>query len=379
MKIAQLVCVFPPYKGGIGNSAYYFAKLLAEKNSVDVYTPYYSANINSRKKNKFNLKLLKTPLKFGKGAFLAQIFFKLRKYDLVYLHYPFFGTAELVYLAKIIFKNDFKLVIHYHMDTLSLSWPMKILSWPMKIIEKDLFRRADVITYASIDYIKNSQIKSIYYQYPKKFHEISFGVDENVLKEENFNKNNNDIKNILFVGGLDKAHYFKGLKVLFNALRNIKINFLLKIVGTGDLINYYKDLVKKYNLERKVEFKEDVDNNELFKLYREADLFILASINNHEAFGIVLIEAMSQFTPVIASNLPGVRSVFNDGEEGFLVKVNSYRDLRKKIELIFKDKEKYNQMCLNARRLVLEKYNWNKIGEKLNNLFNKIYNEDLLS
>jgi glycosyltransferase involved in cell wall biosynthesis len=379
MKIAQIVCVFPPYKGGIGKSAYYFSKLLAERgNLVDVYSPLYESNKFLEEENKFNLKFLKAPLKLGKGAFLPQIFFKLKKYDIVHLHYPFFGTAEIVWLAKLLFKSKFKLVIHYHMDTLSLSKIAFIFSIPSRLIEKNLFKRADALTYASLDYIKNSKIKKIYFKNPNKFYEIPFGVD---VKEKNqIDKNLSTlesrkigkIKKILFVGGLDSAHYFKGLDILFKALQKINLKYFLNIVGSGNLENEYKNLTRKYKIDSFVKFSGNLSDQELKKSYREADLLVLPSINSHEAFGIVLIEAMAEGTPVVASNLPGVRSVFEDGVHGFLSKAGDEESLRNAIQKIFKDEKKYEKMSKASRDLVLKKYDWDIIGERLNNFFNKI-------
>ena len=43
MKIAHIVCVFPPYKGGIGKSALDFAEMMSEHgHQVSVYTPVYT-------------------------------------------------------------------------------------------------------------------------------------------------------------------------------------------------------------------------------------------------------------------------------------------------------------------------------------------------
>lgn len=372
MKIAQIVCVFPPYRGGIGKSSFYFSKLLAEKgNLVDVYFPLYTSNNFLEKQEKFNLKLLKAPLKFGKGAFLPQIFLKLKNYDIVHLHYPFFGTAEIVWLAKVFFGSKFKLVIHYHMDTINLSKIAYLLSFPSRLIEKDLFRRADAITYASLDYIKNSRIKDLYSSNKSKFYEIPFGVDINQSEVES-KRELSKIKRILFVGGLDSAHYFKGLNILFKALQKINLKYFLNIVGSGNLENEYKNLTKKYKIDSFVKFWGSLEDQKLIKIYQESDLLVLPSLNKHEAFGIVLIEAMARGTPVVASNLPGVRSVFEDGVQGYLFKAGDAENLKDIIQKIFKDEEKYKKMSLAARDLVLKKYDWNIIGGRLNNLFNKI-------
>jgi glycosyltransferase involved in cell wall biosynthesis len=81
---------------------------------------------------------------------------------------------------------------------------------------------------------------------------------------------------------------------------------------------------------------------------------------------------MAEGTPVVASNLPGVRSVFEDGVHGFLSKAGDEESLRNAIQKIFKDEKKYEKMSKASRDLVLKKYDWDIIGERLNNFFNKI-------
>ena len=219
MRIAQITCVFPPYKGGIGNVAYDFSEMLAETgNEITVFTPDYGQNIEE--KHNFKIILLKPWLKMGLGAFLPQLLFKLPSFDIIYLHYPFFGTAEVVWLAKTILPKKFKLIIHFHMDAAGFSLFAKILSLPTKIIQNSLFKKAEVVTCASLDYVKNSDIAKIYKKYPAKFRQIPFGVDTDKFSPAS--KKENKVKNILFVGALDKAHYFKGVNILLKAISDIR-------------------------------------------------------------------------------------------------------------------------------------------------------------
>lgn len=376
MKIALITCVFPPYNGGMANVAFNFSRLSAANgNEVTVYTPDYNKKYESFKG--FEVFYLKPFLKYGNAALLLQLIFKLRKYDIVYLQYPFFGGAEVVWFLKLM-RAKFKLFIHYHMDTDDLGLFAKIFSLPSVLILKSLFKQADAVTCATFDYIKNSRIKDIYFKSKDKFYEIPFGVDLDEFKprEKEWNKNE---KVILFVGGLDKAHYFKGIPVLLNAAKKIKNkNFKLKIVGDGELRSEYIKISKELLIDDKVEFLNNISNSELPEIYRSADLFVLPSINNHEAFGIVLLEAMASGVPVLASNLPGVRSVFLDGVHGMLVEPNNVNDLSQKIELLISDEEKLKLMGENAYVLVREKYDWNVIGRKLNHLYVKV-NENLPS
>ncbi|MBU0647092.1 glycosyltransferase, partial [Patescibacteria group bacterium] len=109
MKIAQIICTFPPYKGGMGNVAYNFSKGLADLgNDVSVLTPDYSEKNNKfSNDSKLNFKVLRLkPLfKYGNAAFIPQLFWKLDDYDIVHLHYPFFGATKIIILLKLFFRK----------------------------------------------------------------------------------------------------------------------------------------------------------------------------------------------------------------------------------------------------------------------------------
>jgi len=372
MKIAQIVCTFPPYRGGIGNVAYNFTKVL-EKNGHQV-TVFTSNNGQATlgKYNNFNVIRLKPLLEYGHGAFIPQLLWRLNNFDIVHLHYPFFGGAEVVWLAKILFRKKLKLIIHYHMDATGLPWLIKILSLPSILIRNSLFKKAQAITCASLDYVKHSGFKNMLKKYKAKFHEIPFGVDIKKFNRGQAVSQASRLFHILFVGGLDKAHYFKGLNILLTAVARLKIkNWQLAIVGDGDLRPQYESQAKELGVGGKVNFLGGLNNNRLIKAYQNADIFVLPSINKHEAFGLVLLEALSCAVPVIASNLPGVRKVFQDKVQGLLARPGDADDLRNKIEEILSSSEKRNKMGQAGRKLVKEKYSWKKAGAKLEEVYFK--------
>jgi len=379
MRIAQVVCVFPPYKSGVGNVAYNFAKIAKEYGHASiVLTPAYSGQSVTSFVEGFSLKRIKPFLKFGKGAFLPQILRDLKTIDIVHLHYPFFGGAEVIWLAKFLNKNKRKLIIHYHMDVNGFGLFNRILSIPSSLIFPSLFKNAEAISYATLDYIKNSAIKNIYEARPDKFFEIPLGVDAN-LYCPNGNKKNSEFNSIIFIGGLDKAHFFKGVDVLLEAFSRLQQkNNKLIIIGNGELLPSYKKKAIDLKISEKIEFITEADDQAKSEILKNASLLVLPSINTNEAFGLVLLEAMSSGIPIIASELPGVRSVFKNGEQGLLAKTGDSEDLKNKIDFILTDKEKMITMGERARQLVLEKYTWEKIGKKLNQLYTKIYHENKL-
>ena len=356
MKIAHIVCTFPPYLGGIGKSALDFSLMMAEAgHQVKVYTPVYTPVYTEENSNQVEIKRIKPLFSLGNGAFIPSLFFELKKFDLVYLHYPFFGAAEIVYLFGL-FNKKTKIILHYHMDVIGLSPFLRFLSLPSKLIEKSLLKRSDLITVASLDYIENSNIGNFYKKNKNKFRETFFPVDIKKYYPREVGGSRN-IKQILFVGGLDKAHYFKGLDILIDSLSFLqeRKDWSLVVVGKGELRERYINKCKRCGIESRVEFLNSVSDEELTRIYRDSDFFILPSINRGEAFGIVLLEAMSSGLPVLASDLAGVRNVFTE-KEGFLLKIGDSHDLADKIKHCLNNEDLMKRMSLSARILAQDKY-----------------------
>ena len=136
MKIAHIVCTYPPYYGGMGNSVFKMASALSKLGyEVEVFTPHYYEEKEIRSEEAPPARTHEEPLQeqietvtrltpdiqYGNAARMPQIGRELDDFDLVHLHYPFFGTANLVRKWKL--RNpDKPLVITYHMDTRGTGW-----------------------------------------------------------------------------------------------------------------------------------------------------------------------------------------------------------------------------------------------------------------
>lgn len=375
MKVAHVVCVFPPYKGGMGNSAFHFAEVLSGiGHEVTVFTPDYGGVIDDEKKD-FKVTRLKPFFKMGNAAILPQLFWQLKGFDIIHLHYPFFGSAEIIFLGKIFSFKKSNLIIHYHMDAVSGGIRGFIFNLYRFLFLPLLLKKTKAITCASLDYIKYSHLARYYRKKSSQFKQTLFGVDLEVFSPQKDNSRT-DKKTVLFVGGLDKAHYFKGLENLFLAMKKIKkrisLQTQLNVVGKGDLLSYYKDLTKKLGIEDMVNFFDTVENKDLPSFYNNCDVVVLPSINKGEAFGLVLLEAMACAKPVVASGLPGVRGVFKNGEQGLIVRPNDIRDLADKIEKIISDSELGKKMGIAGRELVEKKYTWDEVGRRLDLIYHHV-------
>ncbi|WP_164888437.1 glycosyltransferase family 4 protein [Methanosarcina sp. MSH10X1] len=369
MKIVEVTATFPPYNGGTGNVCYHNSiELVKLGHNVSVYTGQRS-NLTEGKPGTLSVKYLKPLFTIGNAPFLPQLLI-LKDYDVVHLHYPFFFGAEFVYLNSILRNSRYFLT--YHNDVISDGLLGLFFKIHKNTLMKLVLNRAEKIIVTSIDYSENSFLLEIWKRNPEKIVEISNGVDI-----ERFNPNNDgsiirkklNIENqkiILFVGALDKPHFFKGLEILLESFKEISNpNYRLIIVGDGELKQNYIEKANKMGIISQVIFTGRVSSEDLPLYYAASDVTVLPSTTMGEAFGLVLVEAMATSKPVIASNLPGVRSVVDDGKNGFLVIPGNSEDLTSKIKKILDDEELCCKFGKHGRNKVEERYNWINIAKQL--------------
>lgn len=371
MKIAEVSATFPPYNAGTGNVCYHNSLELKKLgHDVTVYTGRRS-NLEKENSKSLSVKYLKPLFTVGNAPFLPQLL-KLKDYDIVHLHYPFFFGAEFVYLNSII--RNSKYVLTYHNDVISDGLLGLFFKIHKHTLMKLILGRAEKIFVTSIDYCKNSFLSELCEKNPDKIVEIPNGVDIEKYNPKNDGSiirkrlNIEDKKIILFVGALDKPHFFKGVDVLLESFKRIcNSNFHLIIVGDGDLKQNYIEKANKLGVNSQVTFAGRVSDEDLPLYYAASDITVLPSTTMGEAFGLVLVEAMATGKPVIASNLPGVRSVVDDGKNGFLVVPGDSEDLASKINRLLIDNELCSIFGASGIIKVKKKYNWTKITRDLEN------------
>lgn len=386
MRIAHIVSSFPPYFGGMGNVVYQTAAELEKKgHEVVVFTVGYQQDMlaeegNELEKHISDVRRLWPSFQYGNAARLPQIQKELDDFDIVHFHYPFFGTANLIRKWKL--KNPNKpLVITYHMDPKGDGWLGLVFKMYANFYSHKILSIGDKIIASSLDYVESSQASQIMKTNQNKWVGLPFGVDIERFKPMNkqmalFSRHKLDPKKpvLLFVGGMDSPHYFKGVPILLKALLLLKrqeMEIQTVLVGDGDLREEFEMKAAGYGLARFVKFAGHVSNEELPYYYSMADLLVLPSIHQGEAFGMVLLEAMASGVPVLASDLPGVRTVAADG--GMVFKTSDYVQLAESLagyfSLNISDMQIWKE---NVRRVAEEKYSWPVIVDKLENIYREL-------
>lgn len=372
MRIAQVICTFPPYKGGMGNSAYHFARLLLRQgHEAMVFTPAYRRlSPAEAAESGVAVTRLRPLFKSGNAAVLPQLFWRLKGYEAVILHYPFYGSMLPVLIFKWLNPRT-KLLLYYHMDGVAKGLKGLLFRLSAATLLPLLVRAADRVLCSTVDYARHSGLAKTEPLWRDKFRALPFGFDEQAFAVDRPAAAADHFR-LLFVGGLDRAHYFKGLAVLLEALAELKGKvrpFKLTVVGQeGELRPYYEQLALTAGLAGAVEFAGKLSDEELIKAYHDCDALVLPSTTQGEAFGIVLVEAMAMGKPVVASNLPGVRSVFVDGEQGLLAEPAQPGDLARQLGRLIEDEPLLKRLGGGAKTLAWQEYTWKAVGERLKQL-----------
>lgn len=104
------------------------------------------------------------------------------------------------------------------------------------------------------------------------------------------------------------------------------------------------------------------NSDELIRLYRQSDLFVLPSLG--ECFGIATVEAMGAGLPVIASDVGGTADIIDQGRNGFIVAGGSTSDLGAAIERIMGDASLKESMAVQSRAIAEERFDLHRNAGK---------------
>ncbi len=364
MRVAEVTAVYPPYRAGISHVVHDYAQyLLKSGEEVRVFTPAYPG-LN------FSEEVEALPgLIYGKAAVLPQLFGKLKDFDVVHLHYPFYGTALIAALAAKFFKK--RLILTYHMKTRGQGFLGFIFEAHRLLVEPIILALSDAVLVSSIDYANSIDLRH------KNLMDQPFGVDTDL-----FSPNDHELARkkinltpldfvFIFVGALDDAHYFKGIDLLLEAAAKLPKGESWKIivVGGGNRLPILQSLAKEFGIFDHFIFAGIVDPVDLPDYYRAADVHLFPSIDRSEAFGLVTLEAASSGLPSLVSALPGVRTLVLHKETGLHVPPGNVEGWSLALQWALTHREKCRELGKNARVRVLQEYSQEVCLARLQRVF----------
>ena len=166
-----------------------------------------------------------------------------------------------------------------------------------------------------------------------------------------------DATAILFVGRLEPYKRPEEAVELMHMMQEQK-NIVLIMIGTGSLDERIANLIKQYSLEERIIRIKEIPNKKIHEYYAACDIFV--NFNDHEIFGMSILEAMYQGCTVIARHAPGPDSIIKDNLVGYLVyDIVKMKDII--LSLGYMDKQ-------TVRDYILDNFTWDNMANIINNM-----------
>jgi glycosyltransferase involved in cell wall biosynthesis len=347
MKVLHIGKYYPPFFGGIEKVNFDIVEGL---NSLGCETDVLCFNHEegqTHECDKYKVTRCKTNLKFSSAPISFQLFRKLRQihpqYDIIHLHLP--NPIASIALQTSGYKGN--IVIHWHSDVVK----QHVLKKLYNPFQKAILRKANTIIVTSRKYLEASEDLA---PFQLKCSVIPIGIDRKDFQiNDDFNKKLNletAGKNVVFA--LGRLVYYKGFQLLIEAANSLPDETLIFIGGEGELNHKLQEQITANKLEKKVKLIGKIPLDQISSYYQRADVFCLSSCERSEAFGVVLLEAMSFGCPIVCFDIPGsgVPWVAKDGYNATVVADINAAKLAHAIKDILDNKLKKNVYSDNSQK-----------------------------
>ena len=171
-------------------------------------------------------------------------------------------------------------------------------------------------------------------------------------------------RNILFLG---RISWKKGLDRLINALAEVPAA-VLNIAGNDEegLTPKLQHQIKCLGLQDRVHFVGPVEGSQKWRLFREADIFVLPSLS--ENFANTVLEAMAVGCPVIVTKGVGLSRTVSDAGAG-IVSAGDPKSLALNIRTLLSNEELRKTMGAAGKRTASEHFAWPTIAKQMINAY----------
>ena len=205
---------------------------------------------------------------------------------------------------------------------------------------------------------------------PKRMHVVYNGIDTERFRPLPDVERRPGL--ILYVGNSEDRN--KGARYLLEALRLLQDDgpdFQLAFVDhKKERLKLAPRLVQQYGLSSRVHFTGRLTNEELVRIYNQAEIVVSPSL--YEGFGLPAAEAMACGTPVIATTGGAFPEVIDHGETGWLVPPADAKALADAIRMLMADKQLRDRLSEAGRKSILARFSWRKAAEETLAVYEKM-------
>jgi len=157
-----------------------------------------------------------------------------------------------------------------------------------------------------------------------------------------------------------------GIDDLIRSLTSLPENYRALIAGEGEDRDKLRVLAEQKGLTRRVVFLGKRGHDELPEILQVGDIFIRASLS--EGLGNSFLEAMAAGLPIIGTPVGGIPDFLTDGETGVFCQPRDPESIARAVRRILEEPGLRERLVANGERLVVEKYGWEGVAEKIGEL-----------
>lgn len=204
------------------------------------------------------------------------------------------------------------------------------------------------------------------YMVSSGFNKEKLSLIPNMIKiDKPYFSKNLPSKEIITIGSFGRFVKKKGFNYLIRAIHILKTegrNVNLILGGSGEEENNLQRLVNELNMTQDITFVGWVEDKESF--FNSIDIFCLPSL--HEPFGIILLEAMHNSVPIIATMGEGPSEIL-DKQYGLMCEKMSAKEMASQISKFLDSPNIAEEMASSAYLRVKQRYDISAVGKKLYN------------
>ncbi len=352
MKILLALTYYRPWVSGLTIYVERLARALAEQgHPVTVLTSRYDRRL-PRLERLDGVSVVRVPVWFrvSKGVVMPTIGLEatrqVLRHDVVSLHLPQLDAAGIALRARLLGRPT---VLTYHCDLrLPRGLVNRVADRVVRWANHAAARLADRVVAYTEDYAVHSPFLS---RYLPKLHVIPPPVEVPPVSAARVGEfaERHIAGEGPVIGMAARLATEKGVEYLLEALpwileRHPRAKVLFagqheNVLGEAEYLQRLRPLLERAG-DRWV-FLGVLDPAEMTAFYRSCDVTVLPSVNSTEGFGLVQIESMICGTPVVASDLPGVRQPVRRTGMGEVVPIRDARALARAILAVLERPDAY--------------------------------------
>lgn len=373
MKILHSLYYYRPHYSGLTVYTERLVRALGRRgHQVTVLTSRYNSNLATHEQiNGVHVRRLPVLMKISKGPIMPSLLYWVarlgRGSDLIHLHVPQLDAAPIALLGRILHKP---VILTYHCDLrLPTSLLNRIANWLSALANQMSVSFADVVVANALDYAQDSTILR---RYMDKLEVIPPPIEIPEPSDEKvhaFCQRHGLKKDQKIIGMAARLASEKGVEYLVRAMPKILQEYpTARVLYVGQHLDVMGEHAYAQRLQPMIEAMGDsweflgvLEAEEMAAFFKVCDVTVLPSLNSTESFGMVQVESMLCGTPVVASDLPGVRQPTTITGMGVVVPPGNDEALAEGILQVLRDPQGFVQPRAEIERnfsqeVVAERY-----------------------